>query len=52
MDAEYTDSHLERIYSGYKKVGSYSPSGLLLLVHDGHSVGEYSSARITKGVWQ
>lgn len=52
MDAQLTESYLERIHSAYKRIGSFSPTAILLVQHNGHSVGEYTSSGLANGEWR
>jgi hypothetical protein len=44
--------HLDRIYAAYKRLSSWEPATILVLRHNGLSVGEYNSGGIAKGDWK
>ena len=52
MGDEYTEQHLQRIYSAYRRLSSAYPTPTLVLRHKGLSVGEYTSVGLAKGDWK
>lgn len=52
MDDASTEQHLVRLYSAYRRLSSSGPVPTLVLRHQGLSVGEYSTAGLTKGDWK